>query len=167
VSFATGYRAPGSGWEGADDHWVIGIVDGDWRPPGWPVWIAGTMLFSYSSHAPDGAPDFIDESGTYELSLGLRRYTVIGEVEPWIGGGVALLGGSVSSFESGDGWYWGAYEDDAAWGWYLDAGVQVPLSQVITLGLAVRYTEGSDLELYGEDLESGGTSVLLLVGTRF
>ena len=167
-SYATGYRNQGDGWDDADDQWVFGAFDADWRPPGWPVWIAGQMLLSTAERAPDSAPSFADSSGSYEFSLGLRRYTAVGIVEPWIGAGAALIGGSVSSYASSGGWYWSdQLDDDLAWGWYVDAGVQVPLSPLFVLGLALRHSEGGDLELFGQDLESGGTSVLFLIGGRF
>ena len=86
VSFATGYKGLSNEWGAADDQWTFGLVDGDWRPPGWPVWLAAQMLFSYDDDAPDAAPFFADWSETYELSLGVRRYGSWGRFEPWIGG---------------------------------------------------------------------------------
>ena len=162
ASIATGYRAAGSGWEGADDQWVFGLIDGDWRPPGWPVWIAGQMLFGFSDDSPDFGADTGHDSGSYEFSLGLRRYASIGALEPYIGGGGALLGASVSEDDSCCG-----YDDEFAWGWYVDAGIQLPLSEVFAIGIAIRHSEGGDLEFGNQSVESGGTSALVLFGARF
>ena len=168
AAYALGYKGLSSGWSGADDHFVFGLLDGDWRPSGWPVWIAGQMLFSYSDDAPDSAPFYADYGETYEFSLGLRRYTSWGRVEPWVGAGAVLLGGSV--VETGDayGWYWvEELDDDWVWGWYADGGVLVPLNPVFTLGLALRWSDGGSAELLDEDVELGGFSALLLIGARF
>jgi len=167
ISYATGYTRLSSGWSGARDQWAFGVLDADWRPRGWPVWIAGQMLLTYSGDAPDIAPDYADFSGAYEFSLGLRRYTAVGRTEPWIGAGVALLGGSVSEELQSGGWYWSdQLDDDVAWGWYADAGVQVPLTPLFTLGLVVRWSQGGDLDLFRDEVESGGLSVLALIGSR-
>ena len=167
ISYSTGYTRLSSGWSGARDQWAFGVLDADWRPPGWPVWIAGQMLLTYSSDTPDIAPGYADFSGAYEFSLGVRRYTAVGRAEPWVGAGVALLGGSVCvQFQSG-GWYWSdQLDDDVAWGWYADAGVQVPLTPLFTLGLVVRWSDGADLDLFDEDVQPGGFSVLALIGSR-
>jgi len=168
ISFATGYKGLDSSWSGADDHWVFGILDGDLRPPGWPVWIAGQMLFTYADDAPDNAPPYADYSETYELSLGLRRYANWGRFEPYVGAGAALIGGSV--IDSGDayGWYWvNEVDDDFAWGWYAEGGVLAPLNPVFTLGLALRWSDAAAAELLGRDVELGGLSVLFLIGARF
>jgi len=168
ISYATGYRSMSGDWSGARHHWVFGVLDGDWRPRGWPVWIAGQMLFSYADDAPDFAPGFADSSGTYELSLGLRRYAAWGRAEPWIGAGVAVLGGSVSERVRYSGWYYNdTLDDDVVLGWYADAGVQVPLTPLFTLGLVVRWSDGADFDLFGQDVDPGGVSVLALIGTRF
>ena len=168
VSFATGYKGLSNEWGAADDQWTFGLVDGDWRPPGWPVWLAAQMLFSYDEDAPDAAPFFADWSETYELSLGVRRYGSWGRFEPWIGAGVAWIGASVGDSGSNACWCWSdELEDDAAFGWYADAGVLAPLNPVFHLGLEVRYSDAGSADLFNEDTELGGLGILLLIGSRF
>lgn len=167
VSFATGYKGLSSEWGAADDQWTVGILDGDWRPRGWPVWITGQMLFSYADDPPEEASVFADSSQTYEFSLGIRRYGNWGRFEPWIGAGLAWIGATVAdSYDSC--WCWSdELEDDGAFGWYADAGVLAPLNPAFHLGLAVRWSDAGDAELFDEDVELGGLGVLLLIGSRF
>jgi len=126
------------------------------------------MLFSYDDDPPEEAPIFADYSETYEFSLGLRRYTKWGRFEPWIGAGVAWIGASVGDASYDYCWCWSdELEDEAAFGWYADAGVLAPLNPAFHLGLAVRWSDAGQAEMFGEDTELGGLGILLLIGSRF
>ncbi len=165
VAYATGYRAMSSGWSGADDQWVFMGLDADWRPEGWPLWLVLEMQFAYADDEPDSATVFADYSNTYEFGVGLRKYFAAGQVEPFVGAGIALLGASVS--ESLDYGWSDTLDDDLVFGGYAEAGAYVPLSPMFALGLLVRYSQGEDYDLFDTDMSSASTSVLLLFGSRF
>lgn len=164
VAFATGYRAMSSGWSGADDQWVFMGLDADWQPAGFPLWLVFEMQFAYVDDEPDNATIFADYSNTYEFGVGLRKYWAIGQAEPFIGAGIALLGASVGESYC---CYWSdTIEDDAVFGGWVEAGSYFALSPVFALGLVVRYSQGEDYDLFDTDMSSGSTSVLLLIGSR-
>lgn len=166
ASYAIGWKGKDSSWEGAEDEFIFGVLDFDARIQRKPIWFTGKMLFGTA-----GEPDYVtdpraDHSGTLEFDFGLRKYTVIGPVEPFISGGVAFLYGSITG---DDDYSYYSYTLDSEWalGGWVDAGFHVPISPYWGVGLIVHYSHGSEVELEGEDVQLGGTSVLFTIGGRW
>lgn len=169
ASYALGYKNKESNWKPADDEVVVGIVDFDHRLPRAPLWVVAKALLGYSGDYPAYVTDpDAESSGTAELCLGLRKYVSVGELEPFVSGGVAILYGSISEYRND--YYYGysrTIDDAAAFGGWVDAGFHLPLSPAWGIGVVLHYSHGREQGLGGDDVQLGGTSVLFTIGLRW
>jgi len=167
ASYALGWKGKDSSWDGAEDEFVFGMFDFDARLPRSSLWFTGKILFG-TADEPDYVTDpDADASSTSEFAFGLRKYTILGPVEPYLSAGAVILYGSITG-DDDDGYYYSTTIDsEVAFGGYADAGFHVPLSPYWGIGLQVHYSYAAEQELEGEDVQLGGTSVLFTIGGRW
>ena len=165
LSYVFGYKQLGGQWAPADGQIEFGLLDFDCRKERWPVSIAGQFLMSYTGNVPKGLAG--NNSGTYELNLGMRKVWDDDRsvVHPFIGGGVSLIGATNNTFINfGDGDTAKVNEHSAAgvglWG---GAGMYWQLSDHWHTGAQVQYSWG-ELRLGGKDLDGGGLHILGMLG---
>lgn len=168
LSYAVGYKPLDAGWGSAADQVQVGMLDFDFRKKAWPVSLAGQFLFTYESDVPPGAPANTDNSGTWELNLGLRRYWGDGDWQPFLGAGVSVVGASVSETVhfpfSGT---VNVQEDhDSTLATWLGGGLVWELDGWFT-GLEVHHTFDADVRLAGQPLDAGGWTFSLLFGASW
>lgn len=171
VSYAVGYKRLESGWKPANDHVQFGMLDVDHRPPGWPVSLVGKVLLSYAADIPDVDDAVGDYSGTYELDLGVRKIFDRYSLQPFVEGGIGVVGAQISDWYGGHHRHGGySYHEDSdhAFGYWVGSGVFYKrTSSPVLFGLSVHYSFDMEVDLFDRDLEAGGLSVLLLIGGRF
>jgi len=166
ASYAIGWKGKDSSWEGAEDEFVFGMLDFDVRIERKPIWFTGKLLFGTADEPDYVADPRADQSGTAEFDFGLRTYTVIGRVEPFVSGGLAILYGSVTGDDDYS-YYSTTFDDAATLGGWVDAGFHVPISPQWGVGLVVHYSHADEQELEGRDVQLGGLSVLFTIGGRW
>lgn len=167
ISYVFGYKRTGGGWSPANDHVEFGIFDLDFRRKSWPVSLAAQFLFSYSGDVPDGLTG--NNSGTYELNLGLRKvWDAEGRIRPFLGAGPSLIGASNSTFisfnnrESAN----AQHHNSATLGFWANAGTYVHITESFHTGLMAQYSWG-EIRLGGKDLNAGGLHLLGMLGYRW
>ncbi len=141
-------------WLGSDKHFEFG-VGVDFRKKSWPVSIAVGGLFS------QGAASILIpglESETFEFDIGVRKIVNLGSIHPFVGGGVAIIGGELEIF--------GSIESDSTVGFWLSGGVYKRLLGKTNLGLELRYSSG-EITLAGVNRKVGGMHIGLLLGGHF
>lgn len=167
LSYVIGYKRLESRWSPAANQFEFGLIDVDFGRRRWPVSIAEQFLMSYTGDTAEGLPG--NNSGTYELNLGLRKvFYPDRALQPFIGGGASLIGASTGEFitfnrsESAN-----VQEDGAVTaGFWAGAGLYWAFHQHWHTGLAVQYSWGK-LRLAGKDLNAGGVHALGMVGYRW
>lgn len=168
TSFALGYKRAAPDWSPARDHAIFGLIDVDARGPGWPVAFAAQALLTFVDSEPEFADGVADNAGTYELNVGLRKVWRRGQVEPFVGGGLSLLGASVSDFRCFDtvpACFQDQRDDDTTLGWWVGAGLFWDAGPARSYGVHLQVSQG-ELELLGEDVQAGGVSLLFTYGLR-
>lgn len=166
-SYVIGYKRLEGGWSPAADQFELGLFDVDFGKRRWPVSIAGQLLLSYVGDTPQDLSG--DNSGTYEVNVGLRKvFNPDGAFQPFVGGGPSLIGASTGEFirfgrhESGN-----VQEDGAVTaGFWAGAGLYWAFHEHWHTGIAVQYSWGK-LRLAGRELNAGGVHVLGMVGYRW
>jgi len=166
ASYAAGVKLKESGWSPAETESVIGFVDFDLRLDALHSWLVAKLLVGSAGEVPNFVADpDADSSGTSEICLGLRTYRALGRVEPFARAGITLLTAGVTSYDEGSFNAFGIDKELAFGGW-VDAGLRVPITAAFTVGLVAQYSVGSDVELDGEGVQPGGTSLLITLGLR-
>jgi hypothetical protein len=167
INYVFGYKWLEKGWSPAGEQVEFGLVDFDCRKEGWPVSLAGQLLLTYAGNVPRGLAG--NNSGTYELNLGVRKvWEDRSALHPFAGGGVSLIGATNSSFiRFNDGGSAQVNEHSAAAaGVWADAGFYWILSDHWHTGAQLQYSWG-ELRLGGRDLDAGGLHLLGMLGYRW
>jgi len=170
-NYIAGYKRRDAAWRPARDAVSFGLFDFDLRHDDWPISLAGGLVMDYSGLEPDVPGVVGDNSGTYEWSLGLRKiWERKSGSEFYIGGGGAVIGGSVSNFITfGDGSSDNIQQDsDSTVGSYAEIGMYWPYTQgrrSWTSGIQLRWSH-ADIELFGNELEAGGFAILFSIGHK-
>ena len=102
-------------------------------------------------------------STNLELYGGPHYEWVLGEVRPFLSGGVSLL---ASSYEGHQGFVT-VSDDDTSFGFYVGGGVDVDLTEQLFLGLGVRQTFAHEVTFYGLSGDADLAQLLLRLGGSF
>ena len=166
ASYAIGWKGRDSSWDGAEDEFIFGVIDFDVNVRRSPFWFTSKILFG-TADEPDyvGDPD-ADSSGTAEFDFGVRTYTILGPVEPFASGGLAVLYGSITG-DDGDHYYSKTLDEEVTLGGWVDAGFHLPITPYWGVGMIVHYSHGPEKSLEGEDVQLGGLSILFTIGGRW
>ncbi|ANM30037.1 hypothetical protein ABI59_11335 [Acidobacteria bacterium Mor1] len=121
----------------------------------WPVYLAVDFLLS-DDDSMDGSTVFT-EGSTRELAFGARKVWDHSRVRPFVGGGITRIEGEFRREN--------LIVDDAALGFWLDAGVFWRIGDSFNLGIEGRMSRAKvEIGPDGSEVEAGGESVGLLVG---
>jgi opacity protein-like surface antigen len=166
LNYVIGYKQLASTWRPARDQVEVGLLDFDFRHVSWPASLAAQLLLSYDDTIPN-QPGFLgNQSGTYEFNLGVRKvWDADQALQPFIGGGMAVAGGSTSTFLD-FGWGESATineDSDTSVGYWVGGGCYWLLNRAFHLGVNLQYSH-ADIELFGKRLDAGGFHVLLMLG---
>jgi opacity protein-like surface antigen len=165
ASYVLGYKMLNSKWSPIQNQLEFGVLDLDLRPPEWPVSLCAQLLLTYADSPPAVAGARGDYSGTWEINLGVRKVLKLSDrFELFVGGGLAVVGASASSWVDFGDYEAQVYEDSdmgiGAWG---GAGVCWNLSDHWHLGAEVQYSWG-EVDLFDERVDAGGFHVLAMFG---
>ena len=165
VSYILGYKHLSSQWGQARNQIAPGIVDFDIRPHSWPVSIVTRLAFGYSGALPIGADPSASFSGSWDIDAGLRHeWTRFDAIQPFIGGGVALVGGSTTvQIRTHPGAFYYQNWSQTTASPFLEAGFYLPLRNNWHTGVLVSYTGGKG-QINGNGIELGCTQVAFLIG---
>ena len=144
-------------WPYLDSQTSVGVIS-DFRKHSWPVSIAADLVISGEVHE-SGAQE--DTGGTVEAHLGARKVFAIenSSFSPYIGGGVALVAGSLENKNAGV----TVDDDDRAVGAWVGAGTYYAVTPSFNLGLDVRYSK-AEVTLFDKDREAGGLNAGITAG---
>ena len=182
--FFLGVKDLGDEWRPNDRPVEVGF-ESSWGPRTWPVWIAVDVLVTRDRGDTDEQPvrdfptmDLEAKIWTGELDLGLRKIWRVGRWQPYLGGGVGLIGaqkelegqillppsdglvalGGVGGLEP--------YKDshtDGELGLWVGGGFSYRLGRRSHLGVSLRYSQASG-QFFREDLETGGHHAGIVFG---
>jgi len=116
----------------------------------WPVRIALDLLASADDNA-------LFEVTTSELDIGVRKVWHRSNATPFVGGGLALVGGEIEDR------FVGNSIDDEGTGAWIDGGAFWRLGRRFNLGVEARLSRG-EVTLGGADIEAGGSHLALILG---
>jgi hypothetical protein len=170
------------------DDWPTGDAQGSlsflstFGSRSWPVQVAIDVLASGSTESSFeiSRPGFEitgDDvaQGTFELDVGVRKIWRTGRARPFVGGGLAVIWGGqerarrvpdLPDLEIGDTIPLPPVivsDSDEAPGAWIDGGIFWRLGKMFNIGLEVRYSR-AELELFGEDVQTGGFNLGLILG---
>lgn len=151
-------------WEPTDDQTEFGLQT-DFRQEHWPISLAVDLSRSGSGTESTGVGplNLKAEGRTIQLNLGIRKIIETkGAMEPFIGAGPTLIQGSIDQVAPGI----DASDDDTGFGFWVDAGFYYPLASFFFIGAQVEYAT-AEIELFGSDLDAGGTHISGLAGFRW
>ncbi len=139
-----------------EDQGVIG-VEFSQEYAQWPVgWEAGIM----GSAASDDVNGNDIDSATAELYGGVRKSFGTGRFRPYVGAGLSWIRVAFDTDALGE-------DDDGSLGVYAHGGVAYQFTPLFSLGLDVRGLFGTDIDLYGENLDADYGQVALVAGFSF
>jgi hypothetical protein len=149
-------------WEPTDRQGELGLMT-NWQGRSWPVAVAADFLAA-SREAPfQGGVYTQQQARTFELDLGARKiWQARWDLRPYAGIGPALAYarlqnlGPVQTISS----------SDSGAGFWMDAGVFYIFTDVLNIGIDVRYSYAK-VRLFGLDKDAGGLHVGLLAGYHF
>lgn len=148
-----------SAWRAQNGHGSIGVLT-DVHTGFYGVRVA-VDLFGSGSEATTTS----QVKGTYtaEAQLGLRRYFELQHpIQPYLGGGVNLAYATQTN-NDGTG---ATEEEDMDTGVWLNGGVDVLITDQITLGVDLRYST-ANVELYNQAVELNALSTGVSLGYRW
>jgi hypothetical protein len=165
VSYVAGYKALESGWEPVDGQAEFGIVDADFQPPHWPLSLCTQFLLTYAGDVPAVPNVRGDYSGVWEFNLGVRKVWNPGATwQPFLGGGLSILGASASTFENTSyGGFQNYEESDTTAGAWVGGGLYWNFATHWHVGAEVQYSWG-ELNFFGTRLNAGGVHALAMFG---
>lgn len=100
------------------------------------------------------------EATTAEIYGGVRKTFGEDVVRPYIGGGLSFISAGIDVDGVGD-------DDDSSIAAYLHGGIGFQVSDLIALGLDVRFLFGSDLSIFGEDVDADYGQAAFFLGFAF
>ncbi len=149
ASFLIGQKFLDDGdWFELDEQVEVGVLL-NLGKRSWPVNIAFDILYSWD--------DFNDVDGdTLELNIGIRKFWDSSRLQPFIGGGLAIIRAKID-FAS-----WIVYDDTGA-GIWAECGLRYLITDQFSLGLDLRYS-WAEVTLFGEDTNAGGAHAGIILG---
>jgi len=165
VSYIFGYKRLENRWAPGENQIDLGIADFDYRRTRWPLSLAGELSLSYTSQKPT-LPGFKGNfAGTYEFNIGARKvWERWSRTQPFLGGGVSVLGGSTTTHVSGT--IYAQEGHNARPGEWGEAGLYWLVGRHWHTGFRVEYSYGT-ITLFSESLNAGGVHVMALLGRRW
>jgi hypothetical protein len=165
IQYLIGYKGLSGDWAPAENQFEFGLLDFDFRRVHWPISIVAQLLLSYASDVPDQPGFRGDFSGTYEFNLGLRKvWESSPRFHPFLGGGFSIVGGSTTEQHNGPGGAWYNQEDnDSGLGFWVGTGAYWIFAKSFHTGINAQYTWG-EIELFGNDLDTGGIHLNAIIG---
>jgi len=102
------------------------------------------------------------EGGSLEAHIGVRKIFELSNspMQPYIGGGIAIIGTSVSNRSGGSTI---SDDDETATGAWIGGGMYYAATKSLNFGLDLHYSE-AEVELFDEDREVGGLCTGVTVG---
>jgi opacity protein-like surface antigen len=143
-------------WEPIDDQAMLGF-EYVREQSGAPIGFEIGLMFSGDEDDILGTDI---EGATAEIYGGVRKTFGSDVVRPYIGGGLSLVSARVDIEGLGD-------DDDTTFGGYLHGGVGFQVSDLIVLGLDLRFLFGSDFDIGGLDVGSEYMQAALFLGFAF
>lgn len=137
-------------WDNLDRQVAIGVA-ADFGIGQLPLYFATALNVSF-----DDGGDFDSSAAVADLSLGLKIMPTEGSIRPYFGAGIASVGAAIDT-DFGD-------DDDQSFGYYVGGGTLFRIGGHFTLGLDVRYTGGTDIELFGFEGDADSLTALALIG---
>jgi len=140
-------------WDPVEEQ-VTGGFESDFEVG--PISIAFGLLEGVASDS-DAMYDYVGD--TVELQFGVKKIFKMGDVRPFIGGGLALISGTY--------WYEDIYgfeweDSDSAGGYWASAGIFWALKR-FNVGFEAGYSS-ADITLFNTELDAGGTRFGMLFG---
>ncbi len=140
----------GNNYADSDTQLALGVF-ADFGLGELPLYIATGLQVS----ADDGGEGGYD-SAIVDLSVGLKLMATEGAVRPYVGAGIASVGAAIDSGFIDD--------DDQSYGYYLGGGALFRIGGHFTLGIDLRYTGGTDIELFGVKGDADSVTATALIG---
>ena len=159
VNFFLGQKSLHEDFGDFTDQGEFGILF-DYGNQGWPVHLAVDLLVS-AKEGESGVTSFT----TSEFDVGVRKPFEIGNMHPFVGGGIGVMSAEIDSS-------WLGKCEGSGGGVWADAGIFWTLGQSFNLGFDARYSS-ADVEFEcsggyagwdGEEFNIGGTHFGLLLG---
>jgi opacity protein-like surface antigen len=145
------------------DKQVAFSLDLEAKLPLFPL--SGTLGFLASGDTmdvPNGAGGTQElRVATTETSAGLRKTFEIGPLLPFVGGGLCIV--DVKADRSADPF---DEKTDGALGYYVSGGLRYQLGKIVVIGAQVRRS-WAKVDLFGSEVQAGGTTILGEVGVGF
>lgn len=141
-----------AGWGVLDEQAEFAVLI-DFKEASWPVEIALGMVASADIVQVAGSDV---EGVTSESLAGIRKtFAMAPKILPYVGGGLAFVQAERTAA--------GNTVDDAAVGYWLNAGLTFRLTDRINIGLDYRYSD-ADVTLGGTKIKAGGDHIGLFGG---
>jgi hypothetical protein len=158
VNFILGQKAlEEDDWAPVEDQGEFG-AEVTWGKDDWPILIATDYL--WSSDKEDLAATGVEVTGTsWELAVGIRKVWEAGKNRPYVGGGLALIGGKFEGSVSG----LSVSDDDQVLGAWVGGGIFWRLGPRFNIGIAGRFSKGQ-VTFFGVEGEGGGSHFGLILG---
>ena len=161
------------------DDWSVGDSQGSisflstFGARSWPVQVAIDVLGSAAGSTSTWYPESGGEirghdliQSTFELDVGVRKIWRSGRARPFVGGGLAVIGGQ-QEFEF---FAWDPDDvarelsaNDEAPGVWIDGGIFWRLGKMFNIGLEARYSR-AELSFAGREVQAGGFNLGLILG---
>lgn len=147
-------------WGQHDEHGSIGLLL-DFKKQDWPASIA-IDLFGTGDENHVGANSY--EGYTGSAHIGLRKHYDLGQtaVTTYFGSGIALVFAEEESRTAG----LASKDDDSGTGYWIGGGIDYDLSDHVTLGFDLRYSN-AEVSLFNSDREIGGVLYGFTLGYQF
>ena len=142
-------------WGPVDEQVELGAMF-NFRQRSWPVNIAFDILYSWDDD--DVGLTEVD-GNTLELNIGVRKVWDRSKIQPFIGGGFAVIWAELE----GSGFGFRFSDDDTGAGIWADCGLRYLITDHFSLGLDLRYS-WAEVTLFGIDGEAGGVHINMLLG---
>jgi len=168
VNLALGSKMLNDDWEPVDEQTSFGLML-DARRAHWPLNLAADLFLSWDDDEetvfiPGTGVVSVDVKGkTTELNLGVRKlwegFAYVNGLTPYVGAGVA----AVWAEQEVDGPNVDEEEDGIGVGLWAGGGAYFTLVEHFNLGVDVRYSHTTDVDLF-EDVNAGGFRASFLAG---
>ena len=134
-------------WDNLDRQGSLGMIF-DFKKQSWPLSIALDVIISGNEDKDDGIKT---EAGSLELHLGVRKIFELSgsSIQPYIGGGIAIIGTSVRNRSGGSTL---SDDDETTTGAWVGGGMYYAATKSVNVGLDLRYSE-AEVEISDEDRE--------------
>jgi opacity protein-like surface antigen len=150
---AIGFRSlSGDLWSDldSDNQLALGVF-ADFGLGDLPLYVATGLQVSGDDGGEGGR-----SAAVVDLSVGLKLMATEGAIRPYVGAGIASVSAAIDT---------GFYDnDDQSYGYYLGGGALFRINRHFTLGMDLRYTGGTDIELFGFKGDADSVTATALIG---